>query len=364
MRIWALMTGIAAVVALLVVILVIAGPNDRGISGFASIERRELFPDLSARLDRVRAIEIESSDGSLAFEKTDDEWRLPKHYGHPVRSDKVETVLKTLVSLRADYVSEKPAGNEEASGNEVSSATSLADPSSLAVRVRLLSPEKEVIAGAIVGHELTVPGDSDETRMLVRREQDDRAWLATPKVRIETSPREWLRRDIVDVPRNRVTGLDVIPPGGDRVALRRSDERGLHVADGTPGDDLAGKPVLETTASALERLEFDDVQPVQALSDRTRDDGRTVVATADGLRYTIRWLTEGERTWATIAAQGVQSQAGEPAQQAARFNARHEKWAYRLPARATRYLRIRPSELNNLQKGDIGGTQRATGAAR
>jgi hypothetical protein len=358
MRIWALLTGAAVAVALLIAVLVIAGPNDRGVTGFTSIERQDLFPNLGAQLDRVRAIEIESSDRTLVFEKADDEWRLPKHYGHPVRSDKVDTVLKTLVSLRADYVSEEP------SGNEASSATSLADPSSSAVRVRLLSPAKEVIAGAIIGHELTVPGDTDQPRMLVRREQDQRAWLATPKVRIETTPREWLRRDIVDVPRNRVTGLEVIPAGGDRVALRRSGERGLHVASGTAGDDLAGEPVLEATAGALERLEFDDVQPVQALSDRMRDDGRTVVATADGLRYTIRWLTEGDRTWATIAAQGAQSQAGAPAQQAARFNARHEKWAYRLPARATRYLRIRPSELNHLQRGDVGRTGGAKGGER
>jgi hypothetical protein len=358
MRIWALLTGGAAAVAVVVAILVIAAPNDRGVTGFAPIERQALFPDLDAKLDRVRAIEIESSNRTLAFEKADDEWRFPKHYGHPVRSDKVETVLKTLASLRADYVSEKP------SGNEASSATRLDDPSSSAVRVRLLSPAKEVIAGAIIGHELTVPGDTERPRMLVRREQDQRAWLATPKVRIETTTREWLKRDIVDVPRNRVTGLDVIPAGGERVALRRSDDRGLHVASGTGGDDLAGEPVLEATASALERLEFDEVQPVRALPDRTRDDGRTVVATADGLRYTIRWLTEGERTWATIAAQGAQSHAGEPAQQAARFNARHEKWAYRLPARATRYLRIRPSELNNLQKGDAGGVRGATGATR
>lgn len=358
MRIWALLTGGAAAVAVLVAILVIAGPNDRGITGFASIERQELFPNLDAQLDRVRAIEIKSAGRSLVFEKAEDEWRLPKHYGHPVRGDKVETVLKTLVSLRADYVAKEP------SENDLSSATSLADPSSSAVQVRLLSPAKEVIAGAIIGHEVTVPGDTDQARMLVRREQDRLAWLATPKVRIETNPREWLRRDIVDVPRDRVTGLDVIPAGGDRVALQRADDGGLHVANGTPGEDLAGEPMLEATAGALERLEFDDVQPVQALSDRARDDGRTVVATADGLRYTIRWLTDADRTWATIAAEETQSQAGEPAQRAERFNARHKKWAYRLPAHAARYLRIRSSDLNHLQKGDVGRTGGAAGESR
>jgi len=357
MRIWALLTAAAAAVAVIVIILVIAAPNDRGVTGFASIERQALFPDLDAKLDRVRAIEIESSNRSLAFEKADDEWRLPKHYGHPVRSDKVETVLKTLASLRADYVSEKP------SGNEASSAIRLDDPSSSAVRVRLLSPAKEVIAGAIIGHELTVPGDTERPRMLVRREQDQRAWLATPKVRIETTTREWLRRDIVDVPRNRVVELDVIPTAGDRVALRRSGERGLHVARGTSGDDLAGEPALEATAGALERLEFEDVQPVRAISNRTQDDGRTVVATADGLKYTIRWLAGADRTWATIAAEGAQSQAGEPAERAARFNARHEKWAYRFPDHVARYLRVRASDLNQLQRGDTG-RRGATGAAR
>ena len=356
MRFWGILAGtVAGVAALLVAIIVTVGPANRGVTGFTPIERRELFPGLDARLNTVRAIEIKSSDQPLVFEKANGEWRLPQQHEHPVRDGKIETLLQALVSLRADYVSEESSG--------VSGVANPGALSSAAVRVRLFSSQKELIAGAIIGHELTVPVDGGQARMLVRREQGNRAWLASPVVRIDTIPRAWLKREILDVPRDRVTGLVVIPSEGERVALRRSDKRGLHVVEGIAGDDLAGEPALEATAGALERLQFDDVRPVQAISDRTRPDGRTVVATADGLRYTIRWLADESRTWATIAAEGAASQTDQPAQHAARFNARHAAWAYRLPAHVARYLRVSAADLSHLQRADPSAA-RGTGKAQ
>jgi hypothetical protein len=139
-----------------------------------------------------------------------------------------------------------------------------------------------------------------------------------------------------------VTRLTVIPDDGDRLTLQRSTERGLHVAGGIAGDDLAGEPALETTVSALERLRFEDVRPVRDLSERTQDDGRTEVATADGVSYTIRWLSEGGGTWAAIAAEETGSGGSSE-----RFNARHAAWAYKLPAHVVRYLRVSADDLSH-----------------
>ncbi|MPZ55068.1 MAG: DUF4340 domain-containing protein [Rhizobiales bacterium] len=348
MRFWVLLTGAVAALGLFVVILLVAQPTDRPVSGFTATDEGELFPGVGARLDQVRTMAIESSGPPLTLEKAGEEWRVPQHHGYPARSDKIDEVLQVFASLRADYVA------AESSRNGISGVTDPGDASSLAIRVRLLGPGKEVVAAGVFGHTLTVPGDADPTKMLVRRDRDRRVWLATPVVRIETDPRTWLKRDIVDVPRDRVAELVTTSSDGGRIALRRSNAGGLRVAEGAAGRDLTGEPQLEAAAGALKGLQFNDVRRARTVEDRARDDGSTTVATADGLSYTIRWLSDKDQTWATFSARATGSQTTEPARQAERFNARHATWAYRLPAHVAQYLRVSAADVRNIQRSNTG----------
>jgi hypothetical protein len=344
-RLWAVFAGTAATAVLVVALAVVLGTTDRDVSGFRSVENRPIFPNLTSRLEQVRTVEIKSSDRPLVFKKTDDEWRFPRHYEHLVQTTKVEKLLQTLVSLHADYMS------NDAAGIKGSGMTSLGEPFSQAVGVRLLSEHDELLAGAIIGHEVTLPRNTDPDRMLVRREHGKRAWLATPTVRIEANPRAWLQRDVVDIPGQRVKRLLIVSSEGGRVTLRRSEERGVYVTAGLRGDNLAGEPMLEASAAALENLQFEDVRPVQAISSNSSMQGYTVIATSEGLEFTIQWLVHEEQVWSTIRAGETKSkETGNTALVAERFNARHAKWAYKLPAHAVRYLRLSATELSNAQR--------------
>jgi hypothetical protein len=326
----------------LATILAIVAPTGQRVSGFTPTDDAHLFPDLDARVDQVRAVEIQSSDRSLRFERGNGEWRLPQHHGYPARGGKVDGVLRGLAALRAGYVSDDPAGIE---GSGLANPD---EPSSEAVRVRLLSSDNDVIAGAIIGHEITVPGKTDQARMLVRRESGKQTWLASPVVRIETDPRAWLEREILNVPRERVTRMVSVTSNGDRIVLERSDKEGLHIAEGSAESNLAGDPRLEAVASALEDLKFDDVRPADTMRGRARDEGRTVVTTAGRLDYTIRWLSDEDDTWATFSAH-----AAEAPRRAERFNARHAMWAYRLPLLAQHYLQINAIDLSDPRRSSL-----------
>ena len=102
--------------------------------------------------------------------------------------------MEALSSPRADCVSTVLSGTQ---GSRLANPN---DPSAAVVRVRLLSSEDDLIAGAVIGHELTVPVDTGRSRMLVRREHGKRAWLASSVVQVDVNQRAWLRGDIVDVP--------------------------------------------------------------------------------------------------------------------------------------------------------------------
>jgi len=164
------------------------------------------------------------------------------------------------------------------------------------------------------------------------------------------NPLAWLKRDVVDLPRAQITRLVAIDSNGARVALRRSDSRGFHVSAGIAGDDLAGDPMLRRAAGALQQLQFDDVHPVETILERAREDGETVVGVDNGLEYRIAWLSDEGRLWSVFSATVADPNANAVARKAARFNARHEKWAYRLPMVVAQQLRINADDLHDLQR--------------
>jgi hypothetical protein len=315
-----------------------AAPVDQPLSGFGPTRAVALFPTLQDRRQDVAAIEIETARQQLRLERADDGWRSVTHQGYPVRDAAIESLLEHLAALRADYVSD--AAPRSASGPQ-----GVGDR----VVVRLFGPDRGLVAASVIGHEITVPGEPGGARLMMRREQEQREWLASPVFRVTMDDGTWLRRDLLDLPRDRVARLTSISEDGERVVIERSGQQGLRVVQGGTDSDLAGHPRLESAAAVLENLEFDEARRVDRIAGDTAD-GRTIIDAADGLRYTIEWRSGGGRSWATFSATAGDAQSGELPDQAQRFNRRHAAWAYRLPLLVQNQLRIRPSELRDLQQ--------------
>jgi hypothetical protein len=285
----------------------------------------------------VAAIEIESARRQLRFERADDGWRSVTHQGYPVRPAAVDTLLEHLAALRADYVSDalQSPSARQAGGDRVV--------------VRLFGPDHARVAASVIGHEITLPAERGGARMMIRREQDQREWLASPVFRVTMDDGAWLRRDLLDLPRDRVARLTSISEGGERVVVERSGQEGLRVAQAGTDPDLAGHPRLDAAAAALEKLEFDEARRVDRIAGNTKA-GSTIIDTADGLRYTIEWLSGGGRSWAIFSATAGESPSAESSERAQRFNRRHAAWAYRLPWLVQDQIRIRLDEVRDLQQ--------------
>jgi hypothetical protein len=336
MKIWALSLGMV-VAACSAAIWLAAAPPDEPLSGFSRTQSVTLFPRLQARLDQLASVEIETPRQLLEFRREGDEWHSRYHQGYPVHPSAVESMAQNLAALRADYLSNHVSGTEHTSGP------------GRPVIVRLFAPEKEILAAAMVGHEITVPDDGVHARVLLRREHEQREWLAYPAFRVETDPGAWLNRGLLNVPREHVARLVSIAADGAQIVLERSEREGLRVAQGTAGSDLAGDPRLEVAAAALEQLQFDEALPAGRIR-RAAKRGRTLVTTNDGLIYTINWLSDAGRIWATLSADRSPSHAEERTSAAEKFNDRHAPWAYRLPLLVQEQLMIRADDLRRLEQ--------------
>ena len=347
-RTWWIGLGVLAAAALAIAIVVLLAPDEAPVSGFTETEEQPLFRGLENRLGEVESIQIESSGQHVTLRRGESDWLLVQQHGYPVRRERVEDLLQGFVALRARHVSE---------GDARSNAESVVDrpeeSSSQAVRVRLLDTNGNVMAGAILGHSFTVPAAQAQTKMLVRREEDDQVWLAEPVIRVEASPRAWLNRQIVDVPRGEVMEVVALLPENERLVVRQSDDRDVTLAEGPSGAD-AGEPVLAAAISALEKVEFLDVQPASEIAEAAERAEQLIVTTKEGIVYRIRLRTLEGEDWALFSADTAgngqgNGQAGgdDAAARAARFDDEHGEWAYRLPVHVVASLKISPEDLTD-----------------
>ncbi|MGH2350077.1 MAG: DUF4340 domain-containing protein, partial [Chloroflexota bacterium] len=289
----------------------------------------------------------------------DGTWRLASRDGYPAQASHVDTFLQRVADLRTAYVSEQ---EQQLRYEEYG----VAEPdlsASRAVKVTLRNNADDTLERVIVGHTFSAPGGTQLKKVFIRREGDPRVWLADSDLQVDSDPLAWLDRHIVDVPHGRVTELVTIAPRGERLAIRRSNDGDLRVAEGLPpGEDVRGPWVLNRMASALEGLKFDDVRSAGSLPEGESDAWQSMVRTADGLTFHIRLLPRAEEYWAVFSAEaGAQGRPPdgaatpapgggadappEAAEQAERFNARHSGWAYQMPPYSAERLTTRARDL-------------------
>jgi hypothetical protein len=91
--------------------------------------------------------------------------------------------------------------------------------------------------------------------------------------------------------------------------------------------DLEGPWVIETAATALERLRFVDVRTVAGIAELDTQPVHIEFKTDGGMSYEIELFEAEGGHWVTVAAANAD---GELTQDLTRFNDRHTPWAYRL----------------------------------
>ncbi|HTE40631.1 MAG TPA: DUF4340 domain-containing protein [Steroidobacteraceae bacterium] len=268
-----------------------------GLAGWIAISRTPappdkvaLYPVLKGQLDKITAIKISKAGDVTAveLERQGDEWRVKQRNFAADRS-KVRSLLLALENTQL---------NEEKTSNPASYATlgveDVNSPTAGGSRVELTGIEPPI--QLIIGKQ-----DPTTQFAFVRRVGEKQSWLLSQSLIASTEVSQWLRRDLINVPADRVQEIAIQPGSGPRYAIVKTSraEQNFDVNGVPKGREVNSVGATNSLAQTLSNLELDDVRPVAELASQ-KPAGHTTFQTFDGLIVEIDGYDMEGKHWIVL----------------------------------------------------------------
>ena len=150
--------------------------------------------------------------------------------------------------------------------------------------------------------------------------------LAAPQLSLDSDPKRWIERAIVDIPQDRIKQVAVKPATGPAytVAREKKEQTDFTVSDVPKGRELSSPSAANPLAGTLAALTLDDVRrpPADAAPEQA------TYQTFDGLQLVVTGRKDGDRRFLAVAAT---STAKESAKEAQTLEARLKGWEFEIP---------------------------------
>ena len=199
-------------------------------------------------------------------------------------------------------------------------------------------------------------GTSGKNTQYVRRTNEKQSWLINKKLNIKRDVTDWLQKDILDLPPERIKSVQIQHPDGDVVNIANDGEEEYeYTLDATvpEGKELFESEVYQV-ANALSSLQLRDVTSFSKLNTESISPVVTIFKTFDGLTITTKSYALGDENYFTIEVEfsadeidhsvvngekqtestsdsAIKSDPKAAEELAANSKARLDQWAYLLP---------------------------------
>lgn len=236
---------------------------DQGDAG-----KPEVLSGLKAKLNEVTQVVLSRSDGGqVTLSRTAETWIVAER-GYAADVARIRRLLLDLAGLEVVEQKTSNPKNYARLGVEDTDGAQ-------ATGTRVEVSAGDASFGLIVGKSAAGRG------VYVRETGATQALLVTPALNVETDAAQWLDRELLDLPKDRIAEITVTPAKGNTYALK---------------GDAAG-----SRFSYFAPLTFDDVARVA--------DGavagarpRAVIRTTDGLAITLSGREADNQRWISVAA--------------------------------------------------------------
>lgn len=284
-------------------------------------------------VNQVTGVQIARNGESLRITQSNGVWQVENAFGYPADFSKLRRSLLELHNLTISHVQRDFSPAPDATVTRVN----LSD-----AQARTLA-ELQIVSRTTDGY---APG-----RYIIRDSQPDGWLVQSDLTEFSPEPRQWINREVVDLPARDVRRIDMVPDDGTPVTFAREDGklRMLNLEDSELFDDAKAFGI----ESALSRLMFQNV------ADPALDPATTGLSTGAVFRvtstldvvYTVRIgsrVPEGGARYAAFSADlapeaaetdddPTDPDASDPAinrvqaeQDVRAFNNRHADWVYTL----------------------------------
>ncbi len=281
---------ILAIVALVVVTSAVLFANR---TTHTSSDGELLYPELQAQAESTTAIRIYTAGDTRALEIVRDgaDWTLTERHDHPVAAVKARNLVRALAG--AKLVEEKTS---DASKYSALSVADVSNEDAEGVRIELEGPASAV--NLIVGKD--GPGGRSS---YVRRVGDATSWLVSEQLSASPEPRDWLRKEIVNISADRVQAATVETHGQQPYTASKDSRAAADFAvEPLPrGKELTSSSAANNIATALLSLSLDDVRPKSEF-ENDKPSAQATFKTFDGLVVELDGFERDDKHYITLTA--------------------------------------------------------------
>jgi len=243
-----------------------------------------VFPALTGALNDITEVRLVQAGGKTAvtLKRGEKHWQVVERSLYPADGGKLRKLLIDLADLK---IVEQKTSNPE--NYAVLGVEDVGAPTATGVRVELSGAPQPI--ALIVGKSA---GESAESIVV------------TPALTLDSEPKNWLDRVVVDIAANRVQQARIASgKGAAYIALRESREQtDLIVRDLPKGRELASPTAANPLSSALSGLNFEDVRAVPAEEQWGTDAAHAEYRLFDGTILEIAGRKDGEEHWIRLTA--------------------------------------------------------------
>lgn len=322
------------VLILLVLAVFSVGAAAFGISSRTNVQTADfngerLFPDLLEQAKTVTEVEVVQSGRTLTLDLKDNQWTLRSSGSYPVHTNLVTKVILGVASM--ELLEAKTALERRHATLDLGDPM---DPAANSQRVILKNTSGDVLADIIVGGANYFLPETTTGGMYVRRPDEKQTYLVRGLVDIGEEPRNWLQRDIIDVPTEDVTRVDVTQPDGEQLIVVPEEgvTGGYSFANLPEGMKLKSEFAPRNIAALVNGFVLNDVRPD---ADTPLDDSEAYVAKftlKSGMTVTLRIWRIADKQYLRVAVDvGTATSDDDVAKMVAEITARTKGWTYIIP---------------------------------
>jgi len=274
-----------------------------------------VLPGLEHNVNTVTKVTLRKGDSTHAtLQKDSDAWRVEER-GWPADVSKVRKLLLDLGAL--NIVEEKtrlPANYPQLGVEDVSS------PKATGTLIDITAPSRTW--AVIIGK------SSGAKSGYVRVAAAPQTLLAAPLLTVDSDPKGWLEKTLLDVPVARVRQVEEHPTQGPAftAAREKKEQNDFTVSPLPKGRELTSAAAAEPITTALGSLTLDDVRKADAKTDPPA--ARALYRTFDGLEVEVTGHKDGTRSLIAISARSTSKDTAAEAEQ---LTARLSGWEFEVP---------------------------------
>jgi hypothetical protein len=252
----------------------------------------KLYPDLDKKLNDATVIAIFTAGDKKSVElaRKDSAWRVTERDSYAADETKLR---KLLVSIADAELSEEKTSNPE---NYASlGVEDLNNAAATGVRIEVSGVEPPV--NLIVGKQ----GPGVQSRY-VRRAGEEKSWLVDTQIDNSSTPKDWLRKSILDVSADRIQSATITTPNAKPYSAAKAARSDANFAvEGLPkGRELSSPTAANGLATALAGLTLSDVEPASAFT--VKPEAQATFRTFDGLAIELDGWSRDDKRFIAVRA--------------------------------------------------------------